>query len=84
MAETLPGKIALEEHFYLPSYEAYGADGVGPADLFGELRIGDRCAARDGSQRAPDFALEWRTGSLHRKGVDGFKFPCEVTAERIR
>ena len=27
MAETLPGKIALEEHFYLPSYEAYGADG---------------------------------------------------------
>jgi hypothetical protein len=27
MAETLQGKIALEEHFYLPSYEAYGADG---------------------------------------------------------
>jgi hypothetical protein len=27
IAETLHGKIALEEHFYLPSYEAYGADG---------------------------------------------------------
>jgi gamma-resorcylate decarboxylase len=27
MAETLQGKIALEEHFYLSSYEAYGADG---------------------------------------------------------
>jgi hypothetical protein len=27
MAETTPGKIALEEHFYLPSYEAYGANG---------------------------------------------------------
>src|SRR3984885_12771550 len=27
MSERLQGKIALEEHFYLPSYEAYGADG---------------------------------------------------------
>ena len=27
MAEREEGKIALEEHFYLPSYEAYGADG---------------------------------------------------------
>ncbi len=27
MVETLQGKIALEEHFYLPSYETYGADG---------------------------------------------------------
>ena len=27
MAERVQGKIALEEHFYLPSYEAYGADG---------------------------------------------------------
>ena len=26
MSERLQGKIALEEHFYLPSYEAYGAD----------------------------------------------------------
>ena len=27
MSERVQGKIALEEHFYLPSYEAYGADG---------------------------------------------------------
>jgi hypothetical protein len=27
MAEPGEGKIALEEHFYLPSFEAYGADG---------------------------------------------------------
>jgi gamma-resorcylate decarboxylase len=27
MAEGEEGKIALEEHFYLPSFEAYGADG---------------------------------------------------------
>ena len=28
MSERVQGKIALEEHFYLPSYEAYGADGA--------------------------------------------------------
>lgn len=27
MSERHEGKIALEEHFYLPSFEAYGADG---------------------------------------------------------
>ena len=27
MSEREAGKIALEEHFYLPSFEAYGADG---------------------------------------------------------
>jgi 2,3-dihydroxybenzoate decarboxylase len=27
MTERVEGKIALEEHFYLPSFEAYGADG---------------------------------------------------------
>ena len=27
MSERDAGKIALEEHFYLPSFEAYGADG---------------------------------------------------------
>src|SRR5215469_620848 len=27
MSEGDEGKIALEEHFYLPSFEAYGADG---------------------------------------------------------
>jgi hypothetical protein len=27
MSECDEGKIALEEHFYLPSFEAYGADG---------------------------------------------------------
>jgi hypothetical protein len=27
MSERAEGKIALEEHFYLPSFEAYGADG---------------------------------------------------------
>ena len=27
MSEHDQGKIALEEHFYLPSFEAYGADG---------------------------------------------------------
>jgi predicted TIM-barrel fold metal-dependent hydrolase len=39
MAETLQGKIALEEHFYLPSYEAYGADGE----------------ALDGAAKAPNY-----------------------------
>jgi predicted TIM-barrel fold metal-dependent hydrolase len=39
MAETLQDKIALEEHFYLPSYEAYGADGE----------------ALDGAAKAPNY-----------------------------
>jgi gamma-resorcylate decarboxylase len=39
MAEREEGKIALEEHFYLPSYEAYGADG----------------AALDGAGKAPNY-----------------------------
>src|SRR5271170_7262036 len=39
MAERVQGKIALEEHFYLPSYEAYGADG----------------AALDGAGKAPNY-----------------------------
>jgi predicted TIM-barrel fold metal-dependent hydrolase len=44
------GKIALEEHFYLPSYEAYGADG----------------AALDGGHKAhtylPDFFASVQKG----------------------
>jgi len=27
MSERVEGKIALEEHFYLPSFETFGADG---------------------------------------------------------
>jgi len=39
MVERKDGKIALEEHFYLPSYEAYGADGE----------------ALDGAAKAPNY-----------------------------
>jgi predicted TIM-barrel fold metal-dependent hydrolase len=39
MAERMQGKIALEEHFYLPTYEAYGADGE----------------ALDGAAKAPNY-----------------------------
>lgn len=38
MAELGKGKIALEEHFYLPSYEAYGADGS-PLDGAGKAHM---------------------------------------------
>jgi gamma-resorcylate decarboxylase len=40
---TDQGKIALEEHFYLPSYEAYGADG----------------AALEGSSKAHNYLPEF-------------------------
>ena len=42
MAERVQGKIALEEHFYLPSYEAYGADG-------------EALDGRQGANYLPDF-----------------------------
>ena len=51
MSERVEGKIALEEHFYLPSFETFGADG----------------SALDGAGKAqnylPDFSLPSRSGS---------------------
>ena len=43
MVERKDGKIVLEEHFYLPSYEAYGADGE----------------ALDGAAKAPNYLPEF-------------------------
>ena len=65
MSERVEGKIALEEHFYLPSFETFGADGsaldgAGKAqnylpDFFASVqkRLGRRQAAGrgDGSVR---------------------------------
>jgi gamma-resorcylate decarboxylase len=45
MSERNAGKIALEEHFYLPSFEAYGADG----------------AALDGASKAHNYDQKYFT-----------------------
>jgi hypothetical protein len=52
MSERDEGKIALEEHFYLPSFEAYGADG----------------SALDGAGKAHNYEPEYFASVQKRLG----------------
>src|SRR5580704_11221292 len=64
--------------------EADGANSFRPANLFGELAVGDRRAAGNCAERAPDFLLEVGAASFHGDGVDGGEFAAEVAIDRAR
>ena len=63
--------------------ESDGPDGFRPADLFGQLSIGDGCAVWNLSQRAPDLALKWRASCAYRELVYRGKLSCEVTLHHV-
>src|SRR5215472_4845626 len=54
MSDRSKGKIALEEHFYLPSFETYGADG----------------SALDGAGKAQNYLPEFFASVQKRLGDD--------------
>ena len=54
MSERVEGKIALEEHFYLPSFETFGADG----------------SALDGAGKAQNYLPDFFASVQKRLGDD--------------
>jgi gamma-resorcylate decarboxylase len=80
MAEPGEGKIALEEHFYLPSFEAYGADGsaldgAGKAENYDpkffasvQKRLGDDKLRLEDMDR---YGIERMILSLTQPGIQG-------------
>src|ERR1700722_12876396 len=59
------------------------SDGVGSADLFGQLSVRDGCAVRDLSQRAPYLTLEGRASCAYGELVDCLELSCKVTLHHV-
>lgn len=61
--------------------QADGADGRGPPDARGKLRVGDCRPARNVAQSAPHVALEGSAGGRHGQGINGMEIAGKVAGD---
>ena len=59
------------------------SDGVGSANLFGQLSVRDGCAVRDLAECAPYVALEWCASCSYGELVYRGKFSIKVSLHYI-